>query len=694
MTYRTSAGSRYPAGAFADAGGVNFAIYGRQATAAELLLYEEADSLAPFQIVQLEPALNRTYFAWHVYVHDLAAGVHYTWRLQGPDDTAVSGHRFNANKELLDPWARAVTTAVWHRGRARDPQDRGHHSMRAVVPPYEPYDWEGDRPLDHALEDSVIYEVHVGGFTRHATSGVRHPGTFAGLIEKIPYLQSLGITDVELLPVMAFDEQDAPPAVVARGLKNYWGYSTHSFWSPHPGYCVTPELGTHAHEFRDLVKALHRAGIGVIVDVVLNHTAEGGSDGPVINFKGLGNPTFYHLETPDRRRYRDYTGCGNTVNCSHPVVVSFLCACLEYWVRELHVDGFRFDLASVMARGEDGSPLAAPPMVWALELSDTLTNTRLIAEAWDAAGLYQVGSFPGVRWAEWNGRYRDVIRRFVRGEPGLIGEVATRLAGSSDLYQARGELPVNSINFITCHDGFTLWDLVSYNAKHNEANGEDNRDGSNDNLSWNGGVEGDTDDTAIVRLRRQRAKNALVILFLSHGVPMILAGDEVLRSQRGNNNAYCQDNDLSWFDWRAVETNCEMLNFVRGLIALRRRHRNLRRRQFLTGHAAPGATMPDITWHGERIGEPQWHDDQSRLLGFTLAEVSAKEAPLHVLLNMSDANCTVPLPYSQRYRWHRVIDTSLASPDDITSAPSQTAAVGEHYPVQARSVAVFEGLRV
>ncbi|RPI47384.1 MAG: glycogen debranching enzyme GlgX, partial [Betaproteobacteria bacterium] len=691
MTYRTSVGRRYPGGAHADAEGVNFAVYGRDATAVELLLYERADSTAPFQVVPLDPEINRTYFTWHVYVHDLRPGAHYTWRLNGPDDTAVSGHRFNANKELVDPWARAVTTAVWSRARARDPSERSHHSIRGVVAPCEPYDWEGDRPLNHALEDSVIYELHVGGFTRHPSSGVRHPGTFAGLLEKIPYLQALGVTDVELLPVMAFDEQDVPPAAAARGLRNFWGYSTHSFWSPHPGYCISPQHGTHVREFRDMVKAMHRAGIGVILDVVVNHTAEGGSDGPTINFKGLGNATFYHLDATDRSRYRDYTGCGNTVNCNHPIVVSFLCGCLEYWVRELHVDGFRFDLASVLARGEDGTALAAPPMVWALELSEPLTNTRLIAEAWDAGGLYQVGAFPGVRWAEWNGRYRDLMRRFARGDPGLVGEVATRIAGSSDLYEPNGELPVNSVNFVTCHDGFTLWDLVSYNEKHNEANGDENRDGSNDNVSWNGGIEGDTDDPAILALRRRRAKNFLAVLLLSQGVPMLLAGDEVLRTQHGNNNAYCQDNETSWFDWRLVEKHAGMLRFVRALIGLRRRHRSLRRRRFLTGRPARGASVPDIAWHGERLGEPPWHDGNARVLAFTLAGASDEEAPLHVMLNMSDAPVAMGLPDPAYGRWALVLDTALDPPNDAAPAGAPLGIVRDRYELQARSVAVLEG---
>ena len=454
--------------------------------------------------------------------------------------------------------------------RAIDPRDDGHASLRGIVTaPLEARPASAPR----GLEAAVIYELHVGGFTRDPSSGVRAPGTFAGLIEKIPYIKELGVTHVELLPVMAFDEQDVPRGARDRGLRNYWGYSTHSFHSPHPRYCTDPAAADR--EFRALTDALHTAGIGVILDVVFNHTAEGGADGPTVNFKGMANEAFYHLDPADRRRYRDYTGCGNTVNCSHPVVTSFVVRCLEDWVELLGVDGFRFDLASVFARGPDGSILADPPLPWAIETSRVLSRVPVIAEAWDAAGLYHVGAFPGMAWAEWNGRYRDVVRRYVRGDAGLLGELATRVAGSADLYAAGGRLPNNSINYVTCHDGFTLYDLVSYGSKHNDANGEDNRDGSDDNLSWNCGVEGESADPNINALRERQAKNHLAIVMLSRGVPLLLAGDEVLRSQRGNNNAYCQDNAVSWFDWRAVSARREMLRFTRQLIAFRRRHRSL-----------------------------------------------------------------------------------------------------------------------
>jgi glycogen operon protein len=684
--YSTHPGSRFPAGATVLPDGVNFCIFSRDATRVELLLYAAPDSSEPFQVIALSPDSNRSYFFWHVFVEGLPAGTCYTWRAAGPTDTRETGRLFNPRKELVDPWARVVTDVVWNRHRAADPADAGHVSFRAVVT--APQERQHHPAAPRGLDDAIIYELHVAGFTRHSSSGATHPGTFLGLIEKIPYLRELGVTHVELLPAMAFDEQDVPPAAAARGLINYWGYSTHSFFSPHPRYCVDPADGTR--EFRALTDALHGAGLGVLLDVAFNHTAEGGADGPTINFKGLANATVYHLDPADRSRYRDYTGCGNTMNCNHPLVSAFIVNCLEYWVGEMGVDGFRFDLASVFARGQGGELITDPPLPWAIESSRSLARVPLIAEAWDAAGLYHVGAFPGMAWAEWNARYRDAIRRFVRGDPGFVGEIATRMAGSADLYEDDGRLPGNSINFVTCHDGFTLHDLVSYNVKHNEANGEGNRDGSNDNLSWNCGTEGATNDPGILRLRHRQARNFMAILYLSQGVPMMLAGDEVLRSQQGNNNAYCQDNALGWFDWRLVETQREMLRFVRELIALRKRHRSLRRQRFLTGRPAPGASMPDVSWHGERLHEPQWHDPGAQLLAFTLAATCGDETPLHIILNMSNDARAVAVPALEGYVWHRALDTALAPPQDIAPRERQTRVDDGFYLAQPRSVVVLE----
>ena len=664
---------------------MNFCIFSRNATRVELLLYAQPNSPEPFQVIALTPEDNRTFFFWHVFVEGLPAHTCYTWRMDGPQDTQQTGRSYNARKELLDPWARAVTDAVYDRRKASDPQDTAHASLRAIVTePLPAREASAARGLDRA----IIYELHVGGFTRHPSSKVKHPGSFAGLIEKIPYLRELGVTHVELLPVMAFDEQDAPAAATARGLRNYWGYSTHSFWSPHPSYCIDP---VHAvQEFRALTDALHAAGIGVLLDVVFNHTAEGGAAGPVINFKGLANDIVYHLDAADRRRYRDYTGCGNTVNCNHPLVSAFIVHCLEYWVEQLGVDGFRFDLASVFARDQRGELMVDPPVPWAIESSRILAHVPVIAEAWDAAGLYQVGAFPGMAWAEWNGRYRDVIRRFVRGDPGLLGEVAARIAGSADLYAGGGRLPGNSINFIACHDGFTLHDLVSYNAKHNEANGEDNRDGANDNASWNCGVEGETADPAVGRLRWRQAKNYIAMLMLSRGVPMLLAGDEVLRTQRGNNNAYCQDNAISWFDWNLVEAHREMLRFTRESIALRRRHPCLTANRFFDGKPTRNRGIPDIAWHGARLNEPGWNDGQGRLLAFTMAGLAAAEEDLHAILNLSDHAVEVALPSIPGRRWHLALDTARPAPSDILERAQQEPQVATFYAASPRSVIVLE----
>jgi isoamylase len=657
--------------------GVNFSVFSRNAKRVELLLYEAADSAEPFQIVALDPETNRSYFFWHVFVEGLPAGTHYTWRVDG-------------GKELVDPWARAVTDSVWIRRRAINDADSGRDSIRgSVTTAGEPFPRKS--LLVPGLEGAVIYELHVGGFTQRPSSCVQSPGKFLGMIEKIPYLKELGITHVELLPVMAFDDQDVPPAVEARDLRNYWGYSPHSFYSPHPHYCVTPERGTHPSEFRELVEALHAAGLGVILDVVFNHTAEGGADGPVINFKGLANDVFYLLDPADRRQYRDFSGCGNTINCNHPIVTRFIVNCLEWWVEQMGVDGFRFDLASVFVRGEDGRPLLNPPLPWNIELSRTLARLPLIAEAWDACGLYQVGAFPGFSWTEWNGRYRDVIRRFLRGDRGIIGEVASCIAGSSDLYADDGRLPANSINFITCHDGFTLRDLVSYNHKHNEANGEDNRDGTNDNLSWNCGIEGETDDPAVVALRRRQAKNFIAILMISRGIPMLLAGDEIWRTQHGNNNAWCQDNELSWFDWSLVETERDMLEFVRGIIALRRRHPSLVHNAFFTGRPAPGRDIPDITWHGMRLNEPAWHDSTTQFLAFTIAGLTTNEDHLHVIFNMAGVGMDAPLPPMPGKNWYPVVDTSDSATSGIFPPENQQPVVAMVWRAQPHSVIVFEG---
>ncbi|MEQ1560150.1 MAG: glycogen debranching protein GlgX [Methyloglobulus sp.] len=679
--YEIKPGNSYPPGCKANESGVNFSIFSRFATDVELLLFEAADDKEPCWVISLQKDINKTFFYWHIYIVGLPMGTWYTWRIDGANSTRESGFSFDKEKQLIDPWARAVSDKNWSRKAACKPGDNGHTAMRCCVVDGR-YDWEGDIPLRISSEKAIIYELHVGGFTSHSSAKVTHPGTFSGMIEKIPYLKELGVTHVELLPVMAFDEQDVPRNTYDLGLKNYWGYSTHSFFSPHPGYCVTPEQGTHLKEFRDLVKALHKAGIGVIMDVVFNHTSESGAQGPIINFKGIGGKIFYHHDKHDKSIFIDYTGCGNTVNANHPLVANFIISCLEYWVNEMHVDGFRFDLASALTRGEYGEVLADPPVLWGIELSEQLFKTKLIAEAWDAAGLYQVGSFPGYRWGEWNGRYRDVIRRFVRGDAGLLPEVATRICGSSDLYEHQGRLPISSINFVTCHDGFTLYDLFSYNEKQNLANGENNQDGSNENYSFNCGAEGETENNFILQLRKQHAKNVFAILLLSQGVPMLLAGDEFLNSQMGNNNAYCQDNGLSWLDWGMAAQNTDMVNFVRQMIALRKRHPSIMRKRFLTGK--------DIRWHGIQVDQAQWDKPETRVLAYTLAGTHVDEADLHIVMNMSDEKVTVDLPPIIGKEWCLAVDTSLPSFQEIIAPQHQHLVNNQSYSINSKTIVVLE----
>ena len=664
--FRLLNGRPRPAGASVDDRGCHFAIFAAGAVAVSLQVYAKAADQVPLQTVVLDPAQHRSGDWWHVTLAGAPVGLWYSWRV------AHAGEKLAATPELLDPWARRVATPPW----------------RAQVVANTHYDWAGDQPLARATEDSVIYELHVGGYTRHASAGVTTPGTFAALMEKIPHLIELGITAVELLPVMAFDEHDVPPGTAARGLRNFWGYSPVAFFALHPGYAGDDPQ----REFRDLVKALHRAGIRVILDVAFNHTAEGGLTGQTLHFKRLGNEVFYHVAPGapgEPAKYRDYSGCGNSVNCNHPVVIELIVSCLEYWVREFHVDGFRFDLAAILTRGTDGAPLADPPLLVAIEASPTLRHTQLIAEPWDAMGLYQVGNFPGKRWAEWNGRCRDTLRRAVRGDYGLIGELASSLAGSSDLYGAHQAGPARSINFITCHDGFTLADLVSFHERRNHDNGEDNRDGSADNLSWNCGSEGDSTDPAVITLREQQVRNLMALLLLSQGVPMLTAGDELLRSQGGNNNAWCQDNAIGWIDWRRTDRQQAFQRFCRELIRLRARHGSLRRREFLTGAPRPGG-LPDISWHDSNGGPPDWHDTSTRFLAFTLAGADETEPHLHVVFNGDDEPRHTTLPDVAPRVWRLAVDTAQAAPADIIAPGDQRPLTSHSCEIAARSVLVFE----
>ncbi|WP_245597658.1 glycogen debranching protein [Psychromonas aquimarina] len=482
--YELYPGKPHPIGASIDRdkGGVNFCLYCDESVFfVELLLFKQHDDLQPDQVIRLDPLVHRSFYFWHIFIKGLPESSYYAYRVDGPYQPQ-RGHIFDKHKVLIDPYAKGISRSLWRREDACRPGSNLHTSMRSCIVPLTDYDWQGDRPVNHPLNESIIYEMHVGGFTRSPSSNVKHPGTYSGLIEKIPYLQKLGITAVELLPVFEFDDSHAR-YVNGRKLVNYWGYSTVSFFAPHSGYCVNPHAAGPVDEFRDMVKALHKAGIGVILDVVFNHTDEGNHLGPVYSFKGLANDSYYFLVEQSKKFYFDYSGCGNTFKCNHPICEKFIIDCLEYWVSDMHVDGFRFDEGTILARDENGTLVAHPPVVWGIELSETLADSKIIAEAWDAGGGYLVGSFPGHRWAEWNGVYRDDVREFVRGKPGMLGVLAGRISGSADIYQDQNELPSNSINFITVHDGFTLYDLVSYNHKHNHANGEDNRDGADHNRS-------------------------------------------------------------------------------------------------------------------------------------------------------------------------------------------------------------------
>jgi glycogen operon protein len=686
--YEITAGRSQPIGATADATGVNFSIYSELATAVELLFFGSELAAEPEHVVMLDAEINKSFHFWHCHVRGVRPGQLYAYRIDGPWDPDGRGLRFNRSKVLIDPYALGNVNHLWDRGAAVGPDDNVATSMRSVVIDPNRYDWEDDQPLAIPLADSVIYEMHVRGLTASPSSGCEHPGTFSGVIEKIPYLKSLGITAVELLPIFDFDETQVLRAGPdGQLLRNYWGYDPYGHWAPQSSYCISSELGKHLDEFRDMVKALHRAGMEVLLDVVFNHTSEGNQFGPTISFRGQANEAYYHLYPQDKQYYMDYSGCGNTFNANHPIVTKYIVECLEYWVREHHVDGFRFDLGSVLSRGPDGSEMAVPPALWNIELSEVLQDTKVIAEAWDAGGLYEVGRFPGERWCEWNGPYRDDIRRFVKGDPGLVAAVATRVAGSKDLYGPQDEYPTNSINFITCHDGFTMNDLVSYNVKHNEANGEGNRDGSDNNNSWNCGVEGPTDDAGVESLRERQIKNFLAILLLSRGVPMLLGGDEFRRTQHGNNNTYCQDNELSWYDWNLVQKQGDMIRFWTKMIALRKRFRALRCPHFYTGEPTDQG-MPDIAWHGTRLDHPGWDDPMSNALAFTIAG-HEDEPDLHVILNSSYLPLDFELPELKDKQWFRAVDTERASPQDIVEFGGEDLVGDLTYRAGPRSVVVL-----
>jgi isoamylase len=676
-------GKSFPLGATLAAGGANFSVFAKHSAGAQLLLFDHVDSAIPSKVIDLDRRLNRTYHYWHAFVPGIAAGQLYGYRVFGPLDP-INGLRFDPNKLLLDPYGKCIARPT---GRSREatqkPGDNAATALKSVVVDPSAYDWEGDQPLGRPFTETIIYEMHCGGFTRHPSSGVAAAkrGTYAGLIDKIPYLKDLGITAVELLPVFAFDDQDGPT-----GLGNYWGYQPLSFFAPHDRYSSRSDPLGAVDEFRDMVKALHCAGVEVILDVVYNHTTEGNEHGPTICFRGLSNDTYYIL-AEDKSRYADYTGCGNTLNANESTVRRLIIDSLRYWVSEMHVDGFRFDLASILSRDESGRPMASPPILWDIESDPILANVKLIAEAWDAAGLYQVGHFVGDSWKEWNGKFRDDVRSFLKGDNGKAHAMAYRLTGSPDVYEHEDRDAEQSINFITCHDGFTLNDLVSFNAKHNEANGEKNRDGSDANLSWNCGVEGPTDDPEIERLRNRQIKNLLTVTMLATGTPMLQMGDEVRRSQGGNNNAYCQDNETTWFDWTLIEKHADIHHFVKSLIALRQnRDLPVERHDMKLGELL---RLQQFQWHGVKLNAPDWSDESHtlattvRLLGYPML--------LHLIINAYWEPLEFELPplTEAQGSWRRCIDTYLNSPDDICSWASAPSLHSPACLVQPRSVVIL-----
>ena len=584
-----------PLGATLMFDGVNFSVFSKEATSCTLVLYHHGQKV-PFQ----EIPFPDSYRIGHVYsmmVYGLnIETIEYGYRFDGPYDPK-KGLRFDKNRVLLDPFARSISgRSVW----GIEPDYTNPFQYRGQII-REDYDWLGDKPLEMHPSDLVIYELHLRSFTQHPASEVRYRGTYAGLIEKIPYLKALGVNCVELMPIFEFDEFENSREVNGRRLVNYWGYSTVGFLAPKAGYAASARFGMEADELRHMIRTLHQNGIQVILDVVFNHTAEGGEGGPSISFKGIDNRTYYLL-TPDGG-YINYSGCGNTMNCNNPVVRNLMLGCLIYWVAAFHVDGFRFDLASILSRDEKGVPMMNPPLLESIACDEVLGKTLLIAEAWDAGGLYQVGTFPAYgRWSEWNGMYRDCLRRFIKGEAERLPELILRIRGSDDLYRQRG--PTASINFVTCHDGFTLYDLVSYNEKHNWDNGEENRDGTNDNASWNCGAEGSTDDPEIIALRMRQMKNMLTVLLTSRGIPMLLSGDEFANTQYGNNNAYCQDNEISWLDWNQLERYRDLYDYVRRLIAFRKAHPVLRADSYDFSHNGTG--YPELSFHGTQA----WNLDE------------------------------------------------------------------------------------
>jgi len=666
------AGSPLPLGIQERGGGVNFAIFSRSASRVRLEFFDHPEDAAPARVIDLDSEHNHTGDVWHVWVKGIGPGQLYAYRVDGPYEPS-EGHRFNFNRLLLDPFAAAISQLPrWDFALARGydssspEQDLAiskldnSSSMPKCVFVNEPFEWDGDQPPRHPWSKTVIYETHVRGFTIHPKSGVGHPGTYRGLMEKIPYLKELGITAVELMPVQEFNERSVTRKnpQTSQPLRNYWGYDPVAFFAPKASYSSAGGSGQQKLEFKEMVRAFHHAGIEVILDVVFNHTAEGDELGPTLCFRGMDNAIFYTL-ADDKRYYKDYTGTGNTINANHPVVRDHILAALRYWMVEMHVDGFRFDLGSVLGRGRSGNLLSNPPLLERIAEDQILRDVKIIAEAWDAAGAYEVGSFSERRWAKWNGRYRDDVRRLWGGDYGMLGLFASRICGSADIYTKSGKGPESSINFVTCHDGFTLNDLVSYRYKHNEANGENNHDGTDANFSENYGAEGETTDAGIETLRKRQIKNFLLTLLISRGVPMLLGGDEFRRTQGGNNNAYCQDNETSWYDWSCLEQHSEIFRFTRGMIAFRRAHPILSREAFYAD--------AQIHWFSPHGDLPNWTDPKEKQLACAIHESEHNALCLMFNAGTDAVDFSLP-PALPGTRWHLAVDTSREATHDLFAA--------------------------
>ncbi|MBO4859219.1 MAG: glycogen debranching protein GlgX [Treponema sp.] len=684
---RTQKGSPLELGAVVLPDGVNFSIYSKDATKVVLCLFEKEDDKKPAQEIELDPAVNKTGNIWHIFLEGLKPGALYLYRVDGPYNPP-KGQRFSFGKFLFDPYAKAFTKGSvflsYRNNHKKGSMDASKQDLsdfpKCVVIDDCDFDWEDDKPLNYPLEKTIIYETHLKGFTAGLSAATgssdNDSGTYKGFARKIEYLKELGITSVELLPIFEFDENENPNTNPKTGkpLVNYWGYSTIGFFAPKTSYAFDKTPGGAVKEFKQLVKELHKAGIEVILDVVYNHTAEGNEHGLTFEFRGLQNNVYYSLPQNDMQYYNNFSGCGNSVNCNHPVTGQFILDSLRYWVMNMHVDGFRFDLASILTRGTSGNSWEVPPLTFAISQDPVLANTKIIAEPWDCAGLYQLGGFPAGdhnRWSEWNGRFRDDIRRFIRGDENTSTQAATRIAGNSDLYNHSGRSPLASINFVTAHDGFTLNDLVSYNSKHNEQNGEENRDGSDDNLSYNHGYEGDCSNPKIESIRIRKIKNFLLMLFVSQGVPMMLAGDEMRRTQHGNNNAYCQDNELSWIDWSLAEKNSELVRFTKNLIALRKTHPVFARTDFFKDTYEKGSVgEQEITWYNVNAKTPDW-TKMDRFLAFKLSGeqssvLKTEDNDFYIAANMDRFDLTITLPNPPAgKKWYLVADTSFASPEDI-----------------------------